>query len=422
LEAAVTVSTFDRDDVGYLRWLATHPSGYVINILRSLNASTARLHQASCRTIGGQPRAGRTWTGPYLKVCADAVDVLDGWALEHAGGIITCCGTCQPSASGLRADASKVTSSAGTSPPPKPARRLVRGQATEIAGPWPDRPMVEAWADEYIRFERRPVEQEQLRAEIRTRLGQLTATPDQVLHTTFFGAKHPAADVENLALYYIDDTGASFANAARYGLRFELATDLPPSSPIGRDYAYGYRYELLRRDTTCRHWRQGRELASWDWVSLGVFAGPKKLEQVWLSLQRHHVHVADPARAPSTPFAVRVAIQPPQGVVPRLGYLLKGIVDGVVCALQAHTDRASVGEVATRVSNIVEATPDEIETLMVRQDRAVLGVVPRLLHKRGAGVIWTPSDDLCLAGELLAAHPAGPTWSLRGRVLELMPA
>ena len=176
--------------------------------------------------------------------------------------------------------------------------------------------MVEAWAEEYIRFERRPVEQEQLRAEIRTRLGQLAAAPDQVLHTTFFGAKHPAADVENLALYNIDDTGASFANAARYGLRFELATDCPPS-PTGRDYAYGYRYELLRRDTACRHWRDERELASWDRVDLGAFAGPKKLEQVWLALQRHQVDVTGTPRASSTPFAVRVAIRPPQGVVPR---------------------------------------------------------------------------------------------------------
>jgi hypothetical protein len=422
LGVAVTVNTFDRDDAGYLRWLATHPNGYVINILRSLNASTARLHHTSCRTIGGgQPPAGRTWTGPYLKVCADAVGVLDEWALEYASANITRCGTCQPSGSGLHAGAAKVMSSAATTPPPKPARRVVRGQATEIGGPWPDRPVVEAWAEEYIRFERRPVEQEQLRAEIRRRLGQLTATPDQVLHATFLGAKHPAADVENLALYYIDDTGASFANAARYGLRFELATDRPPS-PTGRDFAYGYRYELLPRDTACRHWREERELASWDWVDLAAFAGPKKLEQVWLGLRRHHVHVAGTLRASSSPFAVRVTIRPPQGVVPRLGYLLKGIVDGVVCALQAHTDRSSVVEVATRVSNIIGATPDEIETLLVQQDRAVLGVVPRLLHKRGAGVIWAPSDDLCVAGELLAAKPTGPTWSFRGRVVELVPA
>jgi hypothetical protein len=116
---AVTVRTFDRDDAGYLRWLATHPNGYVINILRSLNADTARLHQASCRTIGGQPPAGRTWTGQYVKVCSDVAGVLDDWALEHAGASITGCGICQPSGSRLYG-AAKATRSAATTPRPKP--------------------------------------------------------------------------------------------------------------------------------------------------------------------------------------------------------------------------------------------------------------------------------------------------------------
>ena len=415
----MTVRTFDRDDVGYLRWLGTHPNGFVINILRSLNASTARLHQASCRTIGGQPPNGGTWTGQYVKVCSDSVGVLEDWARGRVGASITRCGTCQPSGGALHAGASKTTSSVATTPPP--AHRVARGQATAIGGPWPDRPVVEAWADDYIRFERRPVEQEHLRAEIRARLKRLTAAPDQILQATFSGAKHPAADVENLALYYIDDTGASFAKAARYGLRFELATDRPPP-PTGRDYAYGYRYELLPRDAPCRHWRDERELASWDWVDLGAFAGAKNLEQVWLALRRHDVHVADTGRAPSAAFAVRMVIRPPHGVSPRLGYLLKGLVDGVVCAFQAHTDRSTVAELGRRVSNIIEATPHEIETLIMRQDTAVLGVVPRLLHKRGAGVIWAPSDERCVAGELLAAESTGPSWSLRGRVVELAPA
>jgi hypothetical protein len=124
LVVAVSVTTFDRDDADYLRWLATHPNGYVINILRSLNADTARLHHASCRTVNGQLRAGRTWTGPYLKVCSDAAGVLDDWALEQVGASITRCGICQPSGSAVHAGASTVTPSAATTPLPKPARRV----------------------------------------------------------------------------------------------------------------------------------------------------------------------------------------------------------------------------------------------------------------------------------------------------------
>lgn len=39
---------------------------------------------------------------------------------------------------------------------------------------------------------------------IRSRCGQLEPSAGQVLHATFFGAKRPNADVENVALYYID--------------------------------------------------------------------------------------------------------------------------------------------------------------------------------------------------------------------------
>jgi hypothetical protein len=45
-------------------------------------------------------------------------------------------------------------------------------------------------------------------------------------------------------------------------------------------------------------------------------------------------------RAPKTPFAVRVQVRPPRGRHPVWGGLVKGIFDGLICALQAHTDAA----------------------------------------------------------------------------------
>jgi hypothetical protein len=152
--------------------------------------------------------------------------------------------------------------------------------ADEIRGPHPGRPIVEAWTDDYIRFEHRTAQQQRLRGEIRNRVRQLTAARDEVLHATYFGPKHPAADVENLTLYYIDDSGAIFSNAsARFGLRFELAPRCP-RAPSGRSYRYGYRYQLASRHDPFAHWIEGRELASWSWIDLGRFEGPKKLEQV----------------------------------------------------------------------------------------------------------------------------------------------
>jgi hypothetical protein len=86
----------DSDDE-YMGWLAGHPDGYVINILRGRNPTTAKVHRASCRTINGVPARGVTWTtGDYVKVCADHLADLDQWAIEQVGESIQRCGTCHP--------------------------------------------------------------------------------------------------------------------------------------------------------------------------------------------------------------------------------------------------------------------------------------------------------------------------------------
>jgi hypothetical protein len=129
----------------------------------------------------------------------------------------------------------------------------------------------------------------QLRAEIRTRTGQLEPSGDQLLVATFFGAKPSTADAENLLLYNID----SFATAGRNGMRFELGSAAPPT-PDGSHYPYRYRYALAPRAETLSNWQQGGTLASFGWTDLGTFAGEKKAAHVWLALARAHTEALKP--------------------------------------------------------------------------------------------------------------------------------
>jgi len=92
----VAIEQFHDDDPGYLAWTAAHPGGYVFNIQRSLNPADARLHRADCYTINGQPARGRTWTGPYIKVCSVSAPDLLGWARTYSPTGIPRCGTCTP--------------------------------------------------------------------------------------------------------------------------------------------------------------------------------------------------------------------------------------------------------------------------------------------------------------------------------------
>ena len=87
---------FRDDDAGYLTWLATHPTGYVINIARGYSPTASRLHRAGCRTINGRNPHDGAWTGPYVKVCAEQLADLEQWAADNVREPISPCGTCNP--------------------------------------------------------------------------------------------------------------------------------------------------------------------------------------------------------------------------------------------------------------------------------------------------------------------------------------
>lgn len=74
-----------------------------------------------------------------------------------------------------------------------------------------------------------------------------------------------------------------------------------------------------------------------------------------------------------------------------------------------------------RLAKFLQVTPEEIERLLSDQEGAVIGSVPRLVYLRGAGVQWNPSDDRCLAGELIPAEPVsdGTCWAIKGELVEI---
>ncbi|WP_198344201.1 hypothetical protein [Mycobacterium dioxanotrophicus] len=88
---------FRDDDDGYLAWIADHPDGYVINIVRGHTPAGARIHRASCWTVSRPGPRAASWTeGQYVKICADRLADLEHWAATVLPGPIETCGTCRP--------------------------------------------------------------------------------------------------------------------------------------------------------------------------------------------------------------------------------------------------------------------------------------------------------------------------------------
>jgi hypothetical protein len=417
----MTVSQFRDDDAGYLQWVTDHRDGYVLSIPRSHTRNAARLHRAACPTISGTNPHGGPWTGPYVKLCAQHLPDLQNWATETVGEHITPCGRCRPSSTADQRGASEHSEAVGANILQRDQRP--HGDATEertvVQGPETGRAVVEAWADDYIRFDHRPPWQEELRTELRRRCQRLVPSSGDVLHATFSGAKLPNADVENLLIYNID----SFKVAGANGIRFEHNPDAP-TSPAGVTYPFAYRYELAPRFGTFQHWRPGRTLASFDWTRLDDTAEATKLAHVWWALvqARNHTEAATPDDAVGIPFAVRVQIRPPHGSRPVWGGLVKGIFDGVICAFHSHTDMAILPEVTTRLSAALHAEPHQIARQLTAHPCAMLGAVHRLVAPYRDGVKWDPADHWCVAGELLPAEPDGPHWAIRGDLIEAIPS
>jgi len=230
----MAVHEFRDNDDAYLAWLAAHPGGSVINILHTCNATGARRHRAECRTISGRnPRDGK-WTWPYVKVCANLLAELDQWAIDRVGKTITPCGTCRPGGLVIGPRSANQTTKAEMVPAPE-GRFL-------IDGPTPGTPVVQVWADDYVRFGDHCAWRKSLRAAILSRCGQLEPPAGHLLHAAFFGPKRRDADVENPVLYNI----GTFPSAGRNGIRFEYGAAVPPA-PDGAQYRFCYRYALEAR-------------------------------------------------------------------------------------------------------------------------------------------------------------------------------
>jgi ADP-ribosylglycohydrolase len=168
--AAVTsIEEFRDDDTGYLNWIAAHQDGFVLNIRRDLNPGDAKLHRASCGYVSGQNPLRGPWTDRYIKFCSLELAALEeGAPPTRTGEPINRCRRCWPSStkvvvgSGSKEHATKSRQ--------QPSRPRTSPARTEVHGPLLGQPVVEAWTDEYIRFEHRSAEQESLRAEIRARV------------------------------------------------------------------------------------------------------------------------------------------------------------------------------------------------------------------------------------------------------------
>ncbi|HET9015729.1 MAG TPA: hypothetical protein VFN57_09030 [Thermomicrobiaceae bacterium] len=281
---------------------------------------------------------------------------------------------------------------------------------------------IRLWATGAIPFDGLNPGQGAARAELRKRLNSLTAGPGEILVANFTGPKAANADIENIVLYNIG--GACFTASMQHGVRFEYAGGPVLPSPSEHSFPCAYEYGLNALNEPLRHWKRRKRLAQFRKVDLGPPGSPKALVQVWRAVRRANTMVIEQRMTRSAPFGMFLRVGRPTGDPKRLTpALVKSLVDGTVSALQAHGDQNTVDEMAARLAKQVDMRAEQIAAMLVDTSNVVLGSVWHLVHRfRKEGVQWNPSDQLCVAGEVLLEVADGPDWQLSGEVWELMPS
>jgi len=87
----VSITCFQDDDTGFLRWREANPGGYFLNTERKPRATYLMLHRSSCPHFTGSPLH---WTKDYIKFCSPDRTDLETWAADATGGDVTHCRTC----------------------------------------------------------------------------------------------------------------------------------------------------------------------------------------------------------------------------------------------------------------------------------------------------------------------------------------
>jgi hypothetical protein len=87
------MTRFEDDDDAFRTWIYAHPSGFVVNAVRSNDPGQPILHRAMCETI--TPTPDKAWTGQFIKLCSENRYELDAWA-RSVGKRLTECTFCEP--------------------------------------------------------------------------------------------------------------------------------------------------------------------------------------------------------------------------------------------------------------------------------------------------------------------------------------
>jgi len=274
---------------------------------------------------------------------------------------------------------------------------------------------LEVWSEKRLPFE--PQEWlVDLRAEIRTALRDLKCGPHQLLHAIYGARNIEFCDIENILLYNVG--GGHFASLARYGIRLERSFTYPnPPEFMLTQKPHYHHYTAADTDTGFINWRVGQILAQWDNVIIPQLSSSTKIPSIWYPISTNSMKVIHNPKEEPKHFGLKVIISAQANKAINIANLVKPLLDGIISSFHAH-NRENIEILSQRIGVSLGQNPDDIAKLLCRKDRAILGQ-RQLVWLRKSGVQWNPSDDCCLAFEVVVQTHKDKDWLISGSLFEI---
>lgn len=88
------VERFDNDEAGYLKWVETHPHGFIANVDRAGMVPAYPMVHSATHGLVSSPRIGNFTTGDYIKLCSTDLKALEEYSQTRFGRPLTRCSQC----------------------------------------------------------------------------------------------------------------------------------------------------------------------------------------------------------------------------------------------------------------------------------------------------------------------------------------
>jgi hypothetical protein len=86
---------FHAEDAAYLKWVDTHPHGFVLNHWGAAASKAPTLHRVGCAAIAPRPGADAS-SAAAVRVCGPNATALEAWSVAQGTGPPSACRRCHP--------------------------------------------------------------------------------------------------------------------------------------------------------------------------------------------------------------------------------------------------------------------------------------------------------------------------------------